>query len=102
MQYLRKWISERKIDEHETSKNANNNQQTVTQKVTNTNNETTTQRIPENQTEDTNDVAPSSPDFPNLTTDVGDNPYIRRPPPIESPPIPRDHRLQSVDKIREK
>ena len=38
--------------------------------------------------EDTNEVAPASPDFSNLTTDVGDNPYIRRPPPIESPPIP--------------
>ena len=26
--------------------------------------------------------------FRTLTTDAGDNPYIRRPPPIESPPIP--------------
>ena len=61
----------------------------MTQKTTNTNDETTTQRVTENRTENTNDVAPSSPDFSNLTTEVGDNPYIRRPPPIESPPIPQ-------------
>ena len=34
------------------------------------------------------DVAPPSPDFSILTTDVGDNPYIRRTPLTESPPIP--------------
>ena len=78
----------RKIDEHETSESAKNNQQVVTQKVAKTHDETTMQQVPDNQTEDTNDVAPSSPDFSNFTTDVGDNPYIRRPPPIESPPVP--------------
>ena len=41
-----------------------------------------------NQTEYTNDAMSSSPEFSILTTDVGDNLYIRRPPPIESPPIP--------------
>ena len=41
-----------------------------------------------NQNDDTHDVAPTSPDFSNHTTDVGDNPYIRRSPPTESPPIP--------------
>ena len=56
--------------------------------MTNTNDEDTTSQMPRNQTDDTNDEAPPSPDFSNLTTDVRDNPYIRRPPPIESPPIP--------------
>ena len=30
-----------------------------------------TPKVTENQTEDANDVAPPSPDFSNLTTDVG-------------------------------
>ena len=78
----------KQIDEHETSEKTENSQQTVTQKVTNTHDETTTQKIQESLTEDLNDVAPPSPDFSNLTTGVGDNPYIRRPPHIERPPIP--------------
>ena len=78
----------KQIDEHETPERAENNQQVVTQKVAITHDETTTQQVPDNQTEDTNDSAPSSPDFSNLTTDVGDNPYIRRPTPIESRHIP--------------
>ena len=64
------------------------NQQVVIHEKTNTNDETTTPQTPRNQTEDTNDATSLSPDFLNLTTDVGDNPYIRHPPPIESPPIP--------------
>ena len=78
----------KQIDEHETRENGNNNQQAVTQKVANTQDETPTQQVPNNQPETMNDAAPPSPDFSNLTTDVGDNPYIRCPPPIESPPIP--------------
>ena len=74
------------IDEHETSKIANN-QQIKIQEVINTNEEIMT-RVTKNQTNDENDATPPSPDFSNLTTDVGDNPYIRRPPPTESPPIP--------------
>ena len=92
----------KQIDKHETSENTNNTQQVVTQKFTNTHDEATTQRKPENQTEDTNDVAPSSPDFSNLTTDVGDNPYIRRPHPLKVHRFPRDHRLQLSDTIQEK
>ena len=61
----------KQIAEHETSKIASNSQQTVTQKMTNTNDETTTQQAAERRTEITNDVAPSSPDFSKLTTDVG-------------------------------
>ena len=78
----------KQIDEHETRENIHNNQQAETQKVTNTQDETATQQVPENQLETENDAAPPSPDFSNLTTNVEDNPYIRRPPPIESPPIP--------------
>ena len=78
----------KQIDENETSKGTEINQQVVIQEETNTNDETTTPQTPRNQPEDTNDVAPPSPDFSNITTDVGDNPYIRRPPPTESPPIP--------------
>ena len=78
----------KQIDEHETPEITNNKQQVVIQEVTNTNDATTTQQVPDNQTEDTNDATPPSPDFSNLTTDAGDNPYIRRPPPSESPPIP--------------
>ena len=32
-------------------------------------------------------MTPSSLDFSNPTTDVGDIPYVRRPPPVERPPI---------------
>ena len=84
----------KQIDEHEASKSANNNQQVVTQQVTNTNDETTTPQVPTNQSEDTKDVAPPSPDFPNLTTDVVYNPYIRRPHPLKVHLFPQNHRLQ--------
>ena len=67
----------KQIDEHETSKIANN-QQIETQEVINTNEEIMT-RVTKNQTIDENDATPLSPDFSNITTDVGDNPYIRRP-----------------------
>ena len=79
----------KQIDEHEPSKSTENNRHTEIQEVTNMNDEDTTSQMPRNQTDDTNVEAPLSPDFSNLTTDVGDNPYIRRPPPIESPPIPQ-------------
>ena len=78
----------KQIDENETSKDTGTNQQVIIQEETNMKDKTTTPETPRNQTEDTDDVAPPSPDFSNLTTDVGDNPYIRPPPPIESPPIP--------------
>ena len=78
----------KQIDEHETSESTRNNHHVEIQEVTNTNDDDTTPQTSNNHSEDTNDVAPPSPDFSNLTTDVGDNPYIRRPPPIESPPIP--------------
>ena len=77
----------KQIDENETSKDTETNQQVIIQEETNTNDKTTTPESPRNQTEDTNDVALPSPDFSNLTTDVGDKPYKRRPPPIDSPPI---------------
>ena len=70
----------KQIDEHETSKGTETKQQVVIQEETNTNDETTTPQTPRNQTEGTNDVPPPSPDFSNLTIDVGDNPFIRRPP----------------------
>ena len=78
----------KQIDEHESRENENNHQQPVTQEVANTQDETATQQILDKEPETTDDKAPPSPDFSNLTTDVGDNPYIRRPPPIEDPPIP--------------
>ena len=61
----------KQIDEHESPENTRNNHNVEIQEMANT-----------------DAAAPPSPDFSNLTTDVGDNPYIRRPPPIESPPIP--------------
>ena len=70
----------KQIDEQETPESAENNQQGIIQEVMTTHNETTTQQKSSNQTGDTYDAAPSSPDFSNLTTDAGDNPYIRRPP----------------------
>ena len=70
----------KQIDENETSKDTETNQPVIIQEETNTNDKTTTPETPRNQTENTEDVAPSSPDFSNLTTDVEDNPYIRRPP----------------------
>ena len=78
----------KQIDVHESRDNESNHQQPVTQEVANTQDETATQQILDKEPEITDDKAPPSPDFSNLTTDVGDNPYIRRPPPIESPPIP--------------
>ena len=78
----------KQIDEHESPTNAERNQQVVIQEMTNSYDATTTQQESDNQPEDTNGAASPSPDFSNLTTDAGDNPYIRRPPPIESPPIP--------------
>ena len=78
----------KQIDEHESPTNAEQNQQVVIQEVTNSHDATTTQQVLDNQTEYMNDATSSSPDFSNLTTDVGNNPYIRRPPPIGSPPIP--------------
>ena len=71
----------KQIDEHEVTRSAENNQQIVTQEVVNTDDDTITPQISDNQNEDTHDVAPPSRDFSNLNTDVGDNPYIRRPPP---------------------
>ena len=44
------------IDEHETTKSAEANQQVETQKITNTNDEMTTSQTPRIQIEDTNDV----------------------------------------------
>ena len=55
--------------------------------MTDVDDEVKTPEVRENQTEDTNDVMPLSPDFSNLTTEVRNNPSIRCPPPIESPPI---------------
>ena len=78
----------KQIEEHELPANAERNQQVVIQEVTNSHDATTTQQVSDNQTEDMNDAMPSTPDFSDLTTDVGDNPYIQRPPPNESPPIP--------------
>ena len=79
---------EKQIDEHETSEITNNNKQTMMRKTAITNDETTMQKQTEDQTENPRFVAAASLDFSNLTTDVGDNPLIRRPSPIESPPIP--------------
>ena len=78
----------KQIDEHEIPKSTENNQYAEIQEATNTNDDATASQMPKNQTDVTDDEAPPSPDFSNLTTDVGDNPYIRRPPPLESPPIP--------------
>ena len=80
--------SGKQIDKHETSEIASNKQQAATLKKTNTNDEKSMQNVTENQTEDTNDVTASSPDFSKFNTDVGDSPYIHRPPPTENPPIP--------------
>ena len=78
----------KQIDEHEATRSAENNQQIITQEVANTDDDTMTQQLSDNQNDDTHYVAPTSLDFSNLTTDVEVNPYICRPPPIESPPIP--------------
>ena len=75
------------IDEHQAAENTSNNQPTATQNLTDVDDEVKTPEVMENQTGDTNDVMPLSPEFSNLITDVGNNPYIRCPPPIESPPI---------------
>ena len=74
----------KQIDEQEPLKNVETEQRTEIQEVTNSDGNMSAPK----STEDTNEVNPPSPDFSNLTTDVGDNPYIRRPPPIQSPPIP--------------
>ena len=78
-----KWILENKL----TNIVANNNQQAITQEVTDTKNDNTVQKETENQSEDMNDVTPLSPDFSNLTTDVGVFHIYDAPPPTVSPPI---------------
>ena len=90
----------KQIKKHELPANAERNQQVVIHDGTNKNNETTTPQTPRNQTEDTNDATSSSPDFSTLTTDVGDNPYIRHPHPLKILLFPQDHRLQLSDITR--
>ena len=70
----------KQIEEHELTANAERDQHVVIHEDTNTNDETTTPQMTRKYIEDTSDVALPSPDFSNLTTDAGDNPYIRRPP----------------------
>ena len=92
----------KQIGEHKTSKSTENNQNVEIQEVTNTNDEAITPQMPRNYIEGTNDVAPPSPDFSNLTTDVEDNPYIRRPHPLKVHLFPQDHRLRTSDIFPEK
>ena len=92
----------KQIDEHEIPKSTENNRHAEIQEATNTNDDATASQMPKNQTDDTDDEAPLSPDFSNLTTDVGDNPYIRRPHPLKAHLFPQDHRLQLSDITREK
>ena len=92
----------KQIEEHEQPVNTERNQQVVIQEPTNLHDAATTQQASDNQTEDMNDTMPSSPDFSNLTTDVGDNPYIRRPHPLKVHLYPQDHRLQLSDITRGK
>ena len=91
----------KQIDKHETPKRAKPNQQVVIQEETNANDDTMTPQMPRNQTDDTNDVTPPSPDFSNLATDVGDNPYIRRPHLLKPTRSPKntayDNRIQPED-----
>ena len=70
----------KQIDEHEPPENTRNNHSVEIQEVANT-----------------DGAAPPSPDFSNLTTDMGDNPYIRRPHPLKAHLFPQDHRLQLWD-----
>ena len=83
----------KQIEQYEQPANVERNQHVDIQEVTNTNDETMSPQMPTNYIEGTNDVAWPSPDFSNLTTDVGDNPYIRRPHPLEVHLFPQDHRL---------
>ena len=92
----------KQTDERETSDFANNNQQTVTQEMLDTNNEKAMQKETVNQSGDTNDVKSSSSDFANLTTDVGNNPYIHRPHQLKVHLFPKNHSLQSLDIIQGK
>ena len=92
----------KQIDEIEPTRNAGNSQQTAAQEMTNTNDEITSRQIQDNQTGDTHDETSTSPDFSNLTTDVGDNPYIRRPHPLKVRLFPQNHRLQLSDITQEK
>ena len=100
--YAASWEKDfgKQMDEHETSEIANNNQESVTQKILDTNDKKTVQKETENQSEDTNDVTPSSPDFSNLTTDVVDNSYIRRPHPLKVHLFPQNLRPQLSDIIK--
>ena len=88
----------KQIDEQEPLKNVETEQRTEIQEVTNSDGNMSASK----STEDTNEVTPPSPDFSNLTTDVGDNPYIRRPHPFTVHLFPQNHRLQLLDIIRGK
>ena len=73
----------KQIDKHEAAENTSNNQPTAPQNVTDVNDKTSTPEVTENQIEYTNDVAPLSPVFSNLNTDIDDNPYIHHPHPLK-------------------
>ena len=76
------------IDEITTTDNTNDTEQTTTHELAQTTEGYTMSKVTGKQNISTDTATPSSPGFSNITTDVGDNTYIRRPPPIESPPIP--------------
>ena len=87
----------KQIDEHETSESTRNNHHVEIQEVTNTNDDDTTPQTSNNHSGDTNDVAPSSPDFSNLTTDVGITHTYAAPHPLKVHLFPQDHQLQLWD-----
>ena len=73
------------IDKQTTSEITNISEQTTAQEITLTSDAGTTQEVAEKLTVRTDIAEPSSPDFFKSSTDVGDNPYRRRPP-QRSPP----------------
>ena len=90
----------KQIDEHETSKIANN-QQIEIQEVMNTNEETMT-RITKNQTNDVNDATPPSRISQTSLQTWGITHTYDAPHPLKAHLFPQDHRLQLLDIIRGK
>ena len=92
----------KQIDEYTMPEVTSEAEQPTIQETTHTDDEATKQTPGEAQTERTEDDRPKSPDFSNLTTDVGENPYMRRPHPLKVHLVPTDLCPLSFDITREK
>ena len=92
----------KQIDELTTSTNTNENEQPTTTEIAHANDATAAQQEETYKNAHTVNAEPTSSDFPNLTTNVGDNPNIRRPHSLKVHLSPLNLLLQLLVITREK